>query len=476
MLREDFLESYFQFKLDEAAHHAATPADETRPYDNFYKAREILKEILEDEVMKDEEVEDMIAMKGLLNYQLAINSFETDEIGGTRSYLTKSLEYFSKLPSNRAICFLNQLQATYNILGLINLNSDNAEKGLAYLQKAERAYEKSVEIVTQTKVICVNNMDEFARRLHLYSYPVESRQSDLKKFALVNRYPDVSINFKFYYEGGIDIWHTEKAYTLTCFYLAQAYAKTSSSKDKSACYCGITLKRQVDCGDYEAKEWANNSMGLAEYYKQERMYSQALYVMFTALELLPADRHKKTRASLRIMIGNILNDQLSYNTNLLVSGSIEKSDEKGVAELTHFINNEKLKFEGVKIQFPLSKLYCSYDDIKTLFKMIMTEYRKALEVYPLDGFVTEHCNVIKEMSSAYKTLSRLESDADRRVAMEQKRKEMIHPIYKVINPKVYIGLWRVELVHLGNVHRAGLDMYEHFRYQESRAVHERQTN
>lgn len=453
MLTEDFLESYFQFKLDEAAHFAATPAAEDRPYDNFYKAREIMKEIMEDEVMADESIEDVKAMKSVLNYQLAMNSFETDEIGATRTYLNKSLEYLIELPATRAISFFNMQQVAYNVLGLINLNSENTEVGLAYLQKAERIFEKSMEIAKALGETCSNNMDEYSRRLHLYSYPQEAREKDPKTFAMINRHPDLRPMFKFYYQGGIDVEASEKAYTLTCFYMAQAYAKQKSGKDQSAYYCGMTLKRQVDCGDYEAKEWANNSMGLSEYFKQERMYSQALYIIFTALEVLPKGRHSKTRASLRIMIANILNDQLAYNVNLIRSDAIADSDEKNIGQLVSFINKEKLKFEGVKVNFPQSKVYRNYEEIKTLFKMVMTEYKKAAEVYPLDGYVTEHINIMKQMSEAYKTLALLEADIDRKVAMELKRKEYLMPLYKNLNPKVYIGPWRevcIELAAISN--------------------------
>ena len=152
------------------------------------------------------------------------------------------------------------------------------------------------------------------------------------------------------------------------------------------------------------------------------------------------------------MIGNILNDQFSYNAMLLRTDAISASDDKNINDLTNFINTQKLIFEGVKVQFPQSKIYKSYEEVKTLFKMIMTEYRKAAEIYPLDGYVTEHVNIVKEMSTTYKTLSTLESDADRRVAMELKRKEMIQLIYKALNPKVYINLWRVLIYNLGNMH------------------------
>lgn len=470
MLKEDFLESYFQYKIDEAATYSALPAPEETPYENFYKAREILKAILEDQMLQDEQNFDVVSLKGVLHYQLGLNSFETEENSACRDHLKKSLDFFSRLPVEYGANFFNQIQAIYNMLGLMALNSQEVEVGLAYLLKSEKLYEKSVELINHSGATCCNNMDNFYLKLRNYSSTPEMRKQDPRKYAMVIRHPNLKPIFKFYYEGGLDIEQAEKTYTLTCFYLAQSFAKHKDSKEKSAYYCGITLKRQVDCGDYEPKEWANNSMGLSEYYNQERMFSQALYILFTGLEILPPNRSLRTRASLRIMIGNILNSQLSYNVNLIRSGTLTDAPEKEVQQLEHYINKQQLKFDGVNIEFPTTKIYQTYDEVKTLFKMIMTEYRKALEVYPLDGYVTEHCNVIKEMSRAYKTLSSLETDLDRRVAMEFKRKELIEGIYKVLNPKVYIGLWREFCIELAGICNSIFDTRRHEIFMNDKPV------
>jgi glutamine synthetase len=53
MLKEDFLESYWQYKLEEAAAYNATPNPEEEPYKNFYKARKIYQEILADSFLDE---------------------------------------------------------------------------------------------------------------------------------------------------------------------------------------------------------------------------------------------------------------------------------------------------------------------------------------------------------------------------------------------------------------------------------------
>ncbi len=473
MLKEDFLESYFQYKLDEAAIYAALPADEDNPYEGFYKARDIIKNVLADEMLKDDSDPHVAGFKGLLHFQLGMNHFETEETGSAKTHFVKSLELFAKLPAAHAVNFFNQIQVIFNNLGLLNLNIGELHAGLGYLLKAEKLYEKSMEIIDSLGYTVCNSMEFFSIKLRDFCSSPEERAEDPKKFAMVIRHPTLRPVFRFYYEGGLDVELTEKSYTLTCFYLAQAYAKKEDSKDKSAEYCGITLKRQVDCGDYESKDWANNSMGLAEFYKQEKMYSQAIYIIFTALEVLPKNRHFKTKASLRIMLGNILNDQLDYNARLIRGDTLRGAAESEVQKLTNHMNRKALVFEGVKVHFPHTKLYRSYEEVKELFKMANTEYKKALETYPLDGHVTEHVNILKEISRLYKHLSLLETDTERKVSMELRRKELIDPVYKSLNPKVYVSLWRVDSTHAGALHRASVDLQQHLRAAQARALPER---
>ena len=76
--------------------------------------------------------------------------------------------------------------------------------------------------------------------------------------------------------------------------------------------------------------------------------------------------------------------------------------------------------------------------------MALTEYKKALSVYKLDGYVTEHIQINKQISGLYKKLSQLEPDQSRQALMLLKRRELIQPLVDGISPKAYIGLWRVK--------------------------------
>jgi hypothetical protein len=175
------------------------------------------------------------------------------------------------------------------------------------------------------------------------------------------------------------------------------------------------------------------------------MYSQAMYIIFTALDLLPENAEVELRASLHIMMGNILKEFFIYNSNLIKTSNLEIRDPEEIAQLEKFINTKQLEFENNNVVFPTNKIYKNAKEITTLFKMSMTQYKKAGSTFVLDGFVTEHVQICKQQSELYKILANLEEKPGRKYAMGNKRSELITPLFQEISSKHYIGVWRVSL-------------------------------
>lgn len=149
MLKEDFLESYFQYQLEEAILKQALPADEERPFDHYYDARKIMKELRTDEVLDASNI-DSACFKAVVTYYIGMNYYETEETGKAKQELTATLKAFSRLPFSRALPFMNYIQMTFNVLGIIEMNAAEDEAGFAYFLKAERLYEKIFEILKKT--------------------------------------------------------------------------------------------------------------------------------------------------------------------------------------------------------------------------------------------------------------------------------------------------------------------------------------
>lgn len=134
-----------------------------------------------------------------------------------RSYEAALLS-MQKLPSAQTWKYYHYLIVIYNNLGLSNLNRDENETGLGCLARAEQVYQAFKEVPGE---------DVYHNR----SYEAKGR------------------TFHLLYEGGIDHEQIEDSYTLTLFYLAQAYTKIGL-KDKAAESCGLTLQRQYSTGKY----------------------------------------------------------------------------------------------------------------------------------------------------------------------------------------------------------------------------------
>ena len=87
------------------------------------------------------------------------------------------------------------------------------------------------------------------------------------------------------------------------------------------------------------------------------------------------------------------------------------SDNKEL--LVSKVSEKFIEFPELEMNWPEIKDMNSLDDAKTLFRLANTQFKKALEYYLLDGFVTEHVQIKQGISMCYKLLVKLEPDAGR---------------------------------------------------------------
>jgi tetratricopeptide (TPR) repeat protein len=367
---DEYFEGIFQEELESADAIGKELAGEETPFDNKYRAREILKKVLSHEILAEyPDAEETISLKGVLYYLLGINAFETEENGAAREHFRNAIDQFEKLSFSCAKNFLNYLQEIFNSNGLLLVNADSDTDGVGFVSKAMKIYEKIIAYIKTTKVTVYNTMAEYNLKLLTFN------STSLPK--LYKKVPQIQPKFQFYYLGGLNLEKAEELYTLTNFYFAQCYTKYGQ-KDEAAYYCGQTLKRQLDLQEYDGLEWCNSSMGLAEYYKGNHNYSQAMYIVFVALSILPDGKKKKTRASLNIMMGNIMADFLDYNIGLIKCGLPEKEDGE-IKLLLNQINRELLVFEDLKVTFPNNNVFLNFGLPKNRSTKIWTGLSRSSE-------------------------------------------------------------------------------------------------
>lgn len=128
--------------------------DETRPYQQKYEAREILRKLLKNKYLQptasgssEEESQVLNCTKALIKHKLGLNLFDCEEYSDSEKTLKEALELFDSVPDTIKVRFFNNIQDIYNNLGIIHCNRDTQDKGIPYFVKAEQIY----KLVTDSK-------------------------------------------------------------------------------------------------------------------------------------------------------------------------------------------------------------------------------------------------------------------------------------------------------------------------------------
>ena len=108
-------------------------------------------------------------------------------------------------------------------------------------------------------------------------------------------------------------------------------------------------------------------------------------------------------------------------------------------------------FPEVNIKWPEIKEIRDLGDCTMLFKLGNTQFQKALKVFIIDGYVTEHVKIQQSVSKLYKQLTALEDNRERIYALYERRLSLILPMKEMLNPQAYghlIQEFNVELVEM----------------------------
>ena len=345
---------------------------------------------------------------------------------------TKSIKYFNSLPTDIKIKFVNYYQEIFNNLGIIYYNRGEIKKGLEYLAKAEQIYktfflnlskDKNKFIISNDLFFFFNNLLNESTKNMLYNFETSDFEKNRKLF--------------------------EHNYTLTIFYFAQAFTKLNFRK-KAIHFCSVTLKRQIENDEYDLKDAVNNCINLSDFYLESQNFAQTEYILRCALSLIPKDKtqKKKLRASVQAQLGKYYLERLKLAL-LLMRKNTSISNEKNLEEL---LNKKKFVIENMKeIQFPEIKDVHNLEEAKSLFRKGNTQLKRALEIFVMDGYVTDHIKITQTISQLYKYLIFFEPDNARIFSMEDRRINLLEPIVKAINHKVYVIQWQEISLELAEI-------------------------
>lgn len=245
----DFKENYGKVRklLDEDSKN--DPDNE--PYMSKYKAKGILggmcdslKKLISGSTSFDDIK--LHAMLGTVLLNIGIIDMETEELTSSEKILSEAMELL--VPNSSKPEIIITLINVYNNLGILWSNRDAPDKAKTYLLNA--------------KELCEN----FKCTMKL-PLPIEQIVSPTGESPMG------------------DIMLLEKAHTLTLYYLAQVYGSLKENL-KSAVYCHVTLRRQLQYKVYEPIDWALNSATLSQFFAEQNGFFQSRHHLAAASTIL----------------------------------------------------------------------------------------------------------------------------------------------------------------------------------------------
>lgn len=224
---------------------------ENNPYMSKYKAKTILLNMKDSllEVSISETDFDKIkldAMLGTVLVNIGIIDMETEEMTTSEKVLIEAEELLK--PNSTKPEIVITLISAYNNLGILWSYREEPDKAKAYLLNAKDLYE-TFKCTLQVPL------------------PIEQ---------IINNSGETSAD---------DFLLLEKAYTLTLYYLAQVFG-TLKENLKSAIYCHVTLRRQLQYNDFEPIDWALNSATLSQFFAEQNGFFQSRHHLAAATKIL----------------------------------------------------------------------------------------------------------------------------------------------------------------------------------------------
>ena len=373
------------------------------------------------------------SINALLYYYFGTFNASNEDPSVCEEPFTKSIKYFNSLPTKIKMKFVNYYQEIFNNLGIIYYNRGEIKKGLEHLAKAEQIYKtfflnltkdgENKFIFSKDLSFFLNNICNENTKNMLYNFETDDFEKNKKIF--------------------------EHNYTLTIFYFAQAFTKLNFRK-KAIHFCSVTLKRQIENNEYDLKDAVNNCINLSDFYLETQNFAQTEYILKCALSLLPQDKtqKKKLRASVQAQLGKYYLERLKLAL-LLARKNTSIANEKNLEEL---VNKKQFLINNLtNIEFPKIKDIQNLEDAKSIFRKGNTQLKRALQVFVMDGYVTDHIKITQTISQLYKYLILFEPDNARIFAMEDRRINLLEPMVKAINHKVYVIQWQEISLELAEI-------------------------
>ncbi|XP_030828534.1 KIF1-binding protein homolog isoform X1 [Strongylocentrotus purpuratus] len=436
---------------------------ETNPYKSKYKARELLHEIRKELENSSEQGEDSKELKfrlALIQYQLGVNFLETEETSSGHEHLTKADKILKeyRLDSRCVTTALN----TLNQLAILWCTRRDHSKAMEFLKEAQTVFHTFKKDVSSSPSI-----------IHELLLPETDFPSDLERER-----------------------EFENCYTLTLYYLAQVFEK-QGDKTLAARYCHMTLQRQLSTFQYDPIDWALNCATLSQYYITQDDYTKARHCLASATRIfseaenkpIPEDMERDDRDARQENItsrkADINRCWIKYCISLLqfskeheLNGTLENASSTPSAsndriETPSIAEDEQTecgteedkladRFESLELTSLESQVrdevVRTFDEARSLFLPAQKWINAAKEYYVIDGFVSDHIELVKDHSQLFKLISFFEIDFERRCKMHKRRVDMLADMLDGLNRQHFLTICRQLMFELAETYSEMMDL------------------
>jgi len=257
----------------------------------------------------------------------------------------------------------------------------------------------------------------------------------------------------------------ESTLTLNLFYLAQAYGFIGNT-ELSALYCHMTLQRQLMKGFGGLKDvlsWCSNCMGMADFHIALADFKSAAHALGVTEHVLrkhlqesSAEKDDNTSDKVAELEADINRRWIRLDMTVLKKavdniGYMPTEEQKMKVANTRFleltVDEPSLLGEG-DIQ--------TFEAAREVFLRCTARLEKAKTMFPMDGYVTDHVNLVREHANMFHYLASFETDIKRKLAMELRRVELLK-VFLNINRTAFEVFHKEMSYELGEAY---MTMYE----------------
>jgi len=331
----------------------------------------------------------------VMKFYLAENFLETEERQVAEPMFKDVQDFFISSDEVKIRYSVILLKAT-NWMGIIWSQRGELDRSKEFLQKSVNRYHN-----------CIQNADNLD-------------QSDLKEVELVH--------------------------THTLFYLAQ-WHQSQGNQGEAADMCRQTLERQLRLqhGEFAINEWSANAVGIAKFFQEQNRFRQAIHCLEAAQAVSPDtgaedDDSRELQAKIHHGFGEFYRQWLETSASTLLNVDADDYDE---FESAITCPNELEEFPTLSLRKPEPfTLILNYEEAFEAFSKAIQHFGKVLEIWLLDGFVTQHIEVLQSISKCWQCVAYFENDPKRKCRMHRRRINILRDVVIQLNPAAFLATVR----------------------------------